>query len=476
MVGSSEVLFQLIAQASDARADRTGPYALVCAALGGQLAAVAELAETVDVNSRISRVFPLWAAALNGHLDVVVFLVDRGASVAAVPYNTTPLWIAASNGHVDVVSYLASRGACVCTGGSWLRTPLWAAAWHGHAAVVAWLIAHGADVDARDAAGDRSPLWCAVNNGHHAAAEVLLVAGADARGDNHPIQPPLMRAAVHNDVAMMRLLVTRARVKISIDDERMITEAACAGAADAVEWLAAAGADLGRICHDDACHLTVNRRPHLCAEHGAYNYGPLGGPHPGHLTPRHARVAAFLRDVVDYSLSPLEIAIGIGDVRIVAAALRDGVDVCSRLPVFAEQRKRWRVIGVDPPLPPFLTVCSMRTPEPPMAALLRAASRPWSRTRHGLFGKLPRQQVTTLLHCGVRLRLPTEVMHIVCSFITRTPHHVDTAWPDRLAALVMCAARRRLPPVVAHIVCSFVTRTPRAACAAIGVMIALAAM
>ncbi|EGF80197.1 hypothetical protein BATDEDRAFT_6768, partial [Batrachochytrium dendrobatidis JAM81] len=56
---------------------------------------------------------PLHWAAINNHLAVAKYLVDRGAQVDAIggDLSATPLHWAARTGHVQIVSFLHRRGA-----------------------------------------------------------------------------------------------------------------------------------------------------------------------------------------------------------------------------------------------------------------------------------------------------------------------------------------------------------------------------
>jgi ankyrin repeat protein len=55
---------------------------------------------------------PIDAAALNGHVEVVGELLNRGARIDdGGEFDLTLIYAAAENGHVDVVRELLNRGA-----------------------------------------------------------------------------------------------------------------------------------------------------------------------------------------------------------------------------------------------------------------------------------------------------------------------------------------------------------------------------
>lgn len=55
---------------------------------------------------------PLWVAAAAGHVPIVRFLVQRGASVnCTTKTNSTPLRAACFDGHYEIVKYLIDYGA-----------------------------------------------------------------------------------------------------------------------------------------------------------------------------------------------------------------------------------------------------------------------------------------------------------------------------------------------------------------------------
>eukprot|EP00026_Physarum_polycephalum_P011596 Phypoly_transcript_11831.p1 GENE.Phypoly_transcript_11831~~Phypoly_transcript_11831.p1 ORF type:complete len:249 (+),score=33.50 Phypoly_transcript_11831:333-1079(+) len=96
--------------------------ALLHAADCGDLARVTELVDVggVGVNEQWKKkdgrgynplATPIHYAARSGHLDVVKFLVDRGADINARDIeNWTALHYSCNNGHVEIVEYLISKG------------------------------------------------------------------------------------------------------------------------------------------------------------------------------------------------------------------------------------------------------------------------------------------------------------------------------------------------------------------------------
>ena len=90
---------------------------------------------------------PLMIACLTGHLEVVKYLVDKGADINAITTELwSPLFIASYNGHIDIVEYLLSKKAPVEVVDTIGWTPLIAATHNGHLALVNLLLKHKADV------------------------------------------------------------------------------------------------------------------------------------------------------------------------------------------------------------------------------------------------------------------------------------------------------------------------------------------
>lgn len=152
----------------------------------------------------------VWAAVM-GHLDVVKYLVERGANIEARDdYGQTALFAAAKRGHADVVQYLLSKGAkaevavfgsnaviyslfhpeivemLAKAGGDvnrmseFQQTPLMAAASTGNIESLRILLKYGAKVDLQfpDKQKGMTALMQAVDNGQLETAEALLQKGA----------------------------------------------------------------------------------------------------------------------------------------------------------------------------------------------------------------------------------------------------------------------------------------------------------
>jgi ankyrin repeat protein len=95
----------------------------------------------------ILRDTPLIYAAIFGHVEVALVLLEGGANVeSANAYRSTALHQAAWNGYLDMCRLLLDWGAKVDPLDEWRETPLHLAAWAGHLSVVKLLVERGADV------------------------------------------------------------------------------------------------------------------------------------------------------------------------------------------------------------------------------------------------------------------------------------------------------------------------------------------
>ncbi|HKB42189.1 MAG TPA: ankyrin repeat domain-containing protein [Gemmataceae bacterium] len=133
----------------------------------------------------------MWQAAMDGYLPLVECLADLGQDVnepkdAMDPDDPDcsfcqvegPIVQAAGEGHLEVVRWLLARGARInfTINGKRRCLPLLDAATKGHLDVVKLLVDNGADIHA--SFNRHTPLSQAVNYGHPVVAEYLRSVGA----------------------------------------------------------------------------------------------------------------------------------------------------------------------------------------------------------------------------------------------------------------------------------------------------------
>ena len=88
----------------------------------------------------------LHAACAGGHLAVVTYLVNAGASVSSTDGSGgTALHAAVGSGNLAIVTLLLNNGAAINAKDSYGETPLYHAAAYGHSDIVEYLVDNGAD-------------------------------------------------------------------------------------------------------------------------------------------------------------------------------------------------------------------------------------------------------------------------------------------------------------------------------------------
>lgn len=214
---------------------RSPEQALLAAAQAGdQQALQAALAHKPNLNEpdqrRLFRGFTaLHLAALHGHEEVVEKLLAAGANpdpldgeapkaglkqaysflgmeaLQGDALGRTPLFGAARQGHLSIVVRLLRAGALANRQDFLGFSPLYLAAQHGHLAVVRALIEGGAEVD-RGGPGKTSPLLVALENRQRDCARLLLQSGASIKGGS---TTPIMQAAENADAELLQMMLDR---------------------------------------------------------------------------------------------------------------------------------------------------------------------------------------------------------------------------------------------------------------------------
>ncbi|HEV7765251.1 MAG TPA: ankyrin repeat domain-containing protein [Thermoanaerobaculia bacterium] len=148
----------------------------------------------------------------DGDLDAVRALIERGAAVdTPISYgehSITPLLKASWDGELEIVQYLIGKGANVnARATDTQETALMNAITNGHIGIVKALLAAKADVSLRNSY-DFNPFTSAVAAGNQEIAGMLLDAGAKP-DDGSSGLTPMAFAVSTGDTSMMRFLVSR---------------------------------------------------------------------------------------------------------------------------------------------------------------------------------------------------------------------------------------------------------------------------
>ncbi|XP_048520177.1 uncharacterized protein LOC109544510 isoform X2 [Dendroctonus ponderosae] len=135
-----------------------------------------EKEDTVDINEAMSGFTPLHIAAESGSLELVIFLLDKGANVnGRSDEGATPLNGAVRNGYLEVVNVLILKGANVNSRFIDGSTPLYIAIANGHEKIANVLLKAGANVNVVDRVCNQTPLHYAARFGYENIVETLLM-------------------------------------------------------------------------------------------------------------------------------------------------------------------------------------------------------------------------------------------------------------------------------------------------------------
>lgn len=149
----------------------------------------------------------LGTASLNGHIEMVKFLINNGADVNGG--NLPPLFLAAYAGNLRMMDDLIQYGADInkeATTSNVNKTPLtmWAILTN-NLPVLSFALNHGANPNAK--MGGTALLHMAITNKLWKAVELLVLAGADINTQDEYGDTPLLQAVTDSHFALMKYLI-----------------------------------------------------------------------------------------------------------------------------------------------------------------------------------------------------------------------------------------------------------------------------
>jgi ankyrin repeat protein len=162
-----------------------------------------------DANGAVrGPVLRLDMAVICGNLEMVRFLIERGADVnAETGYPLTPLASAAAGGKADIMRFLLESGADVNALGTYGVPATWFAVSKGQAEMVEMLLAGGAGTDFTDEIYGRNLLQLAALNGYLDIVTLLLSYGAPVNDLDNSGSTALQYAARYGHERVADLLI-----------------------------------------------------------------------------------------------------------------------------------------------------------------------------------------------------------------------------------------------------------------------------
>jgi ankyrin repeat protein len=193
---------------------------------------------------------PLHKAAYNNQVEVLNYLITKGADLNAVSNSgSTPMHGAAFYGHAEAARALIENGAEIDTKNNGGYTPFLSACAGGKLNVATLLLENKADINAQTADG-QTALHNALWNDNGNLVKLLIENGIDLSVPNQQGISPLYYAVAHRSKEIASLLIDKATDYSGIDDFQltMLHYAAARGFDDLVRKLVVGGMDVNAEC------------------------------------------------------------------------------------------------------------------------------------------------------------------------------------------------------------------------------------
>lgn len=188
------------------------------AAASGDLKQVQQLTQNRSDVDVVATGTPLMQAAYYGHLEVVKFLITKGANISTNTPFGTPLIYAVKGEHLEIVNFFLEKGVDVnFRGGAERETALRVGCANGNILIVKALLAAGADPTLQLSDSCPSILGEAAFLGHSEIVKLLLQTGSDVNTTCFMGWTPLMDAARGGKLNTVQLLI-RAGANVNAQD------------------------------------------------------------------------------------------------------------------------------------------------------------------------------------------------------------------------------------------------------------------
>nr|XP_026654073.1 ankyrin repeat domain-containing protein 7 [Zonotrichia albicollis] len=162
---------------------------------------------------------PLHLACINGHADVVQFLVENKCKLNPCDkLNKSPLMKAVEHQHRDCAAILLEHGANHDHRGVNGNTALHFAVRVSSKPLVELLLEYGADIDAKNKWG-YTPLTLAITENREEMVKFLLQKGADVNAQDEVFRTPLTVATFSGNEKIIQLLLQHGAVLPESDKE-----------------------------------------------------------------------------------------------------------------------------------------------------------------------------------------------------------------------------------------------------------------